>query len=608
MRKLNQENIYIKHNDIKRTKIIRKLFINFIIIQALIPGIKFQLDNHSFSNYFPNITLKIRGIGYNKIFGKHPDMGYYSFNSIYYPNQTYINGELQKAPNYTYYFNQSENYVDLIWDHNQINLHCMFIQCSNITEINFINFDTSQVLSMHSMFSHCESLTSLNLSTFDSSKVTTMNDMFDCCYSLTSIDFTNFDTSSVTEMINMFYSCISLTSLDLSTFVSTNVRLTRSMFYGCKNLEFINMSKFEETNLEVEDSCSRMFERVPNNIIICFSENFNEQKVFNELTSKTCKKYYCLEDWKSKQQKIINETGECIEKCSNDPNFKFEYNGKCYQDCPKEILKDDNNNDICKCELDKCQFCPNVALNNKLCTECNKEFYQKENDPSNLGIYINCYKNPPGYYLNDTIKKYQKCYYTCESCEIKGDNINNNCLNCSQDYNIGIKPINSNYFNCYKNCSYYHYYDSMNIYHCTLNFSCPNEFPKLIFDQFECVKDCKTSDIYKYEFNNTSIMQFPSSDYELFNESLYIPICNEKKPFKNIKEQLCMENCDIDELISKICELNYKLNNSGNNAEEENNFYDLFLDNIVKSFISEKFNTSNIDNGIDAIIEYGKKK
>lgn len=98
-----------------------------------------------------------------------------------------------------------------------------------------------------------------------------------------------------------------------------------------------------------------------------FSENFNEQKVFNELTSKTCKKYYCLEDWKSKQQKII-KTGVCIEKCSNDPNFKFEYNGKCYQDCPKEILKDDNNNDICKCELDKCQFCPNVALNNKLCT------------------------------------------------------------------------------------------------------------------------------------------------------------------------------------------------------------------------------------------------
>ena len=244
MRKLNQENIYIKHNDIKRTKIIRKLFINFIIIQALIPGIQFQLDNHSFSNYFPNITLKIRGIGYNKIFGKHPDMGFYSFNSIYYPNQTYINGELQKAPNYTYYFNQSENYVDLIWDHNQINLHCMFIQCSNITEINFINFDTSQVLSMHSMFSHCESLTSLNLSTFDSSKVTTMNDMFDCCYSLTSKDFTNFDTSSVTEMINMFYSCISLTSLDLSTFVSTNVALTRSMFDGCKNLEFINMSKF----------------------------------------------------------------------------------------------------------------------------------------------------------------------------------------------------------------------------------------------------------------------------------------------------------------------------------------------------------------------------
>ena len=51
-----------------------------------------------------------------------------------------------------------------------------------------------------------------------------------------------------------------------------------------------------------------------------------------------------------------------------------------------------------------------------------------ENDSSNLGEYINCYKDLKGYYLDNNTLLYKKCYYTCETCEIKGNNITHNCL------------------------------------------------------------------------------------------------------------------------------------------------------------------------------------
>ena len=41
----------------------------------------------------------------------------------------------------------------------------------------------------------------------------------------------------------------------------------------------------------------------------------------------------------------------------------------------------------------KCLTCPNAALNKGLCTKCNDNYYSKENDPLNLGEYINCYKD-----------------------------------------------------------------------------------------------------------------------------------------------------------------------------------------------------------------------
>ena len=123
---------------------------------------------------------------------------------------------------------------------------------------------------------------------------------------------------------------------------------------------------------------------------------------------------------------------------------------KCYSNCPNGYFNDDNNNKICKCGIEKCFTCSTVALSMELCTKCNDNYYRIENDPSNIGDYFNCYnETPKGYYLDTNDLLYKKCYYTCETCEIKGDNEFHNCLKCNSIFNFR-ESIN-NYYNCYEN-------------------------------------------------------------------------------------------------------------------------------------------------------------
>ena len=139
----------------------------------------------------------------------------------------------------------------------------------------------------------------------------------------------------------------------------------------------------------------------------------------------------------------------------------------------------------CKCELDECLLCPKVALEKGLCTKCNTNYYSKENDPLNLGEYIKCYEKPEE--PDDNI--YNQCYITCKSCNISGNNLTHNCLECNDNYPIKFR--NNNYLNCFENCSYYYYFDEVNNYHCTEDLSCPNGYIKL--NEFS--KECTLYDI-----------------------------------------------------------------------------------------------------------------
>jgi surface protein len=119
----------------------------------------------------------------------------------------------------------------------------MFSSCSNLTELDLSNFNTSNVTLLNSMFSYCSNLTELNLSSFDTSSVTNMSSMFGSCTNLTELDLSNFNTSNVINMSSMFSYCENLTELDLSNFDMSNVTYINGAFQRCRNLKNLKFGK-----------------------------------------------------------------------------------------------------------------------------------------------------------------------------------------------------------------------------------------------------------------------------------------------------------------------------------------------------------------------------
>ena len=223
----------------------------------------------------------------------------------------------------------------------------MFDSCTKLKSLDLSNFDTSNVYSMNDMFYGCSELKSLDLSNFDTSKVESMSGMFCDCSELKSLDLSNFDTSKVKNMKYMFYHCSSLTSLDLSSFNLSQIIYFGSMLSGCTNLEYIILKNLDEEKVIKLDE-RNIFSDLPENIVICINENFIENEKYFVTKNKNCSVFDCSGDWKSKRKKIISKTNECIDSCKISSQYKYEYNGKCYDNCiTKYFYTDDENNYYC---------------------------------------------------------------------------------------------------------------------------------------------------------------------------------------------------------------------------------------------------------------------
>ena len=179
-----------------------------IIEYIILIGLFILLTSNNWRKFelkFSNITLKIKGIGNNYVLGYCNEAIKFPFE--YFPNEIYINKIFQDKKNYSYYFAQEDNLVELVW-YNNINIsQNMFCGCSNAIEIDFSNFNFSSASDMSFLFCNCSSLISLNLFKFDTSKVTSMSNMFKGCSSLTSLNLSNFNTFQVTHIDNLFADC-----------------------------------------------------------------------------------------------------------------------------------------------------------------------------------------------------------------------------------------------------------------------------------------------------------------------------------------------------------------------------------------------------------------
>ena len=215
--------------------------------------------------------------------------------------------------------------------------------------------------------------------------------------------------------------------------------------------------------------------------------------------------------------------------------------------------------------------------------------------------FVNCSKNPIGYFLNGS--RYYPCYNTCETCLNQGNESNNNCLTCKNNYvfKFDFDFINKN--NCYENCSYYYYLNSDGKYICTEDKKCPENYIKLIVEKNRCVANCSQNNNYPYEYNNSCYKSCPENT-NVFSKNEYLcKLENSKK-------------INISDIISGLSNIN------NSNSEEvkadillniknqlKNNELDTLLDQMTKdkkdiiikydNIIYQITNTNNVNNQID---------
>ena len=274
---------------------------------------------------------------------------------------------------------------------------------------------------------------------------------------------------------------------------------------------------------------------------------------------------------------------------------KFYDLGNCKETCPHDTFVDFDSIEKCKCSVNiSCNNCTKKSIELGLCVTCNtdKGFYPKSDEAQTADGFINCYKNPEGYFLNNL--QYESCYLSCKSCGVKGDENDNKCDECKSGYEVKNDPENVNN-NCYQICpnSNYYYYDSYKKYQCTEDNNCPTNFNKLIRAKNRCIDECKNDNIYKYENGDECVRECPSGTHtDSINEYKCITDLNcellEGKYYNYAKNECISEippgyycNDEIKRTIDK-CHSNCKTcNQSGDDTNnncltcEESLFFNL---------------------------------
>ena len=245
--------------------------------------------------------------------------------------------------------------------------------------------------------------------------------------------------------------------------------------------------------------------------------------------------------------------------------------------------------------------CDNYTIESFLddsCITCHENYFQIYNDNPNQNLFVKCYQNPKGYYLDNSTKKYKECYISCETCIGEGNENKHNCLSCMSNYSY-ILIINES-INCYQSYESYSNYNSIDIKdNFFLDFSCPKNFDKFIPMKNKCIDDCQKDSDYKYEFNHTCYRECPYISVQSETKDFYCEVkCPFENPYELIETQNCVNNCTIKERGSGLCKINFISNEEKNNKEIEEKVVE-----SIKEELTNSFDTSDVDGGKDIVIE-----
>ena len=144
----------------------------------------------------------------------------------------------------------------------------------------------------------------------------------------------------------------------------------------------------------------------------------NVETIYNLIKKENCQIISCDKNWKKKQNLIDSDTEICVKNCNITDN-KYQYRGKCYNNCPINTINDNFNNFMCYSNsvIEKCENYSIESEYDDLCVKCNEDYYPKLNDKTNKYDFINCYKNNhlEKYYLDNNDLLFKPCYKSCKT-------------------------------------------------------------------------------------------------------------------------------------------------------------------------------------------------
>ena len=551
-------------------------------------NINIRITSKKGENYI--IKLNINQTGFHRIYNKKASY----FSSVKINNDT----NAQYLEEGVYYLPYNYNVVELHVNPQEKDLSNLFYSCSNITKIDFSDFDFSYFETMEGLFYGCSSLTSIEFGNIKSENVKNMSWMFNDCISLKTLDLNNFDTSKVIDMRWMFHNCSSLEFLDLSNFNTKSLENMEAMFYGvikldslyllnfntskvttfkrafskCESLESLNLNSFH-TNNDID--MSYMFDGCKNLKSIDFLNlNISENSIIDNMLNNTSKNliiHINSSDTLSKFISKYNFQENCSEKGSS-------YNPEKEKICSYNFYYEENSNKY-------------------LCTN----YY-------NLSIYGNSLT------LNHEISCNLTSTYSVENTFI--------VEKCPENFESSNDREGEQFYcipNCPREKPFLLIYQAECSYNCSIserqNRKCITYYQKGNFNAFDIIIN-QTRDELIYNFDKSVVNGNKINEKNINISILSIDLKEvnlEKKTNNNLKKR---ELSEIDDYYINLQQCIKNLLNNGDNSLENENLYllrvdvdqdgmkypNFFYELYQSSYCMSKLNLQNCE-GIKTIIE-----
>ena len=209
-----------------------KPYLNIFLIISMIAIINGRKELISSSNV---IILRLNSSNYfiNKDFEQMP-------SKVYIDN---IEQESSKWSTKKITINNIYSKIKLEWNIPLQSCSKMFMDLTEILEIDLSGFDSSLVNDTSYMFKGCLWLFKINLDGFTTSAVKNMKEMFFTLPSLESLNLSHFKTSQVTDMSYLFNKISKVEYINVSGFDTSSVTNMEGMF-GDSGFKYLDLSNF----------------------------------------------------------------------------------------------------------------------------------------------------------------------------------------------------------------------------------------------------------------------------------------------------------------------------------------------------------------------------